>query len=225
MADDETDDLGLPDEGDGVEFPEDAGLGNRGAHGGPGRKTASREEQDAITCFAAMLLSQEMTTADVKKQLQKRYAMYNFSPRSAEKYIHRAKEKVAEWSGLNADTVRSQIVAMLQGLTRGHLKVGERLAVLDRLVLLFGLNAPAKFAETNADGSDLTDDERKLIRAKILARLGLRTLGQDGAGTPGDPDRSPLAGPSPGHGPERDAGGPVAGRDSAFLGSETDNPM
>jgi len=209
MAEDEIDDLGdlgLPGEGDDVDFPEDAQrkAGNRGKHGGPGRKTANEEERDSIVTFAAMLLSQEMTKADVKRQLQKRYARYNFSARSLESYLCRARAKCIEWSGLDATKVREQIVAMLQGLLCGHLKVAERLQVIDRLVLIFGLNAPAKFAETNPDGAALTDDERNLIRQNILARLGLRPGGPSGAG-PADADRPPLAGPVPGDGAQRDA--------------------
>lgn len=107
------------------------------------RKTHSEEERDEIVAFIAMLLSQQVTKGQIKNMVRNQYASKEFSARTLETYVSRAREKVAEWSGLDATKVREQIIAMLQGMFTGSLKPFERLAVVDRFMMLFNL-APAE---------------------------------------------------------------------------------
>lgn len=59
---------------------------------------------------------------------------------------------------------------------------------LERRAKLLGLDAPEKFAETDSDGNDLTDEERVLKIAEIMERARKRRLAAEGKGGATDDD-------------------------------------
>ena len=52
---------------------------------------------------------------------------------------------------------------------RGNPRVADTLLrIEERMARLRGLDAPTKIAETDADGNDLTDDARAILRTRLL---------------------------------------------------------
>jgi hypothetical protein len=163
--------------------PDEEERPERNRHGHGIRKKRSREEQEEIIAFAAALLSQNPTHSkrEIKKLLRNRYAASNFSARTLESYLSRAREKLRDWSYLPAQTVRERMNAMLQGMLRMSLKVEERLRVLDRLIQIYGL-AQAPVVVTGKDAGpiqyeNMTDKQLARIAAEGLPAAESRTGG------------------------------------------------
>ncbi|MBU6430394.1 MAG: hypothetical protein KGR26_15365 [Cyanobacteria bacterium REEB65] len=134
-------------------------------------------------------------------------------------------------SDRNTDELRAEDLEELDELRRVAWQKEELefvLKCLEHKAKLQGTYAPTKFAPTSPDGNEtwkpVTDDERAAIQNAVLARLGLGQPGPMPAGA-GDPDRPTLAGPVPGDGPQRDAGGPVAKGAPPVGGAEADNQL
>lgn len=166
--------------------------------GTAGRKTPSTDEAFEITAFAAALLSQLMTKGQAKKALRQRYASYDFSARTLERYISRARKLVEQWSAMPESDVRSQVASLLQGMLRGNMKVYEKLSVVDRIIAIHGIAAPQKVAPTSPDGKSeyggtLTGDQRG---AGIRALVEEFRKQRDGEPSPGGDEPALVDGPA-----------------------------
>ena len=82
------------------------------------------------------------------------------------KGISEAKADLVEMEILRCDTYLQAIAKKVQA---GDVKaVDTALKVGKRRAELLGLDAPTKIAETDADGNDLTDDARAILRTRLL---------------------------------------------------------
>ena len=81
-------------------------------------------------------------------------------------HISQAKADLVETEVMRCDAYLQAIAKQVQA---GNIKAVETaLKVGKRRAELLGLDAPTKIAETDADGNDLTDDARAILRTRLL---------------------------------------------------------
>jgi hypothetical protein len=114
------------------------------------RQTASADELDLRICFTATLLSQLKPKCQIMAMLKQRYGC---SARTCETYITRAREKLLEWTGKSKEQVRFDVVGLPFGALSSSNKIGEKIAIVDRIIAIFGLEAPRGLEIGNQDST------------------------------------------------------------------------
>jgi hypothetical protein len=106
-----------------------------------GRVTRSSDEFQSRISHAALLLSQMQDDAVVCKYL---VARYQCSRKMGRIYIAHAKKMIRTWTETPAGEWRDRILAVLTGILKAPgTKVNEKLATIDRLTRLLGLEPGA----------------------------------------------------------------------------------
>lgn len=131
--------------------------------GRPVRKTKNAEEVDEIITFAACLLGTLKRKSQIKKLLRQRYATHHFSARSLDRYLSRARARVQKWAARKEHNILRQVRAALQAMLRLTNKVGEQLAIIDRIIHLYGLAAPSRHEHMGKDGGPIQSEASKIV--------------------------------------------------------------
>jgi hypothetical protein len=114
------------------------------------RQTASADELDKRISFTATLLSQLKPKGQIKATLKQRYGC---SARTCETYLACAREKLLEWTGKSREEMRVDVVGLLSGALRGSNKVSEKMLIVDRIIAIYGLEAPKGLEIGNQNGT------------------------------------------------------------------------
>jgi hypothetical protein len=137
--------------------------------------------QFVIDCIARRLYPGQIKTAFAKE--------FDCAPRSAERWMTRAKEALKAQAGQDVADFRADAIAFYNMiLASQETPIVHRLKAMDQLTILVGANAPTKVAATDTRGNDIMGMDPATRRKALLETVDRANDTSTIATTDTDPD-------------------------------------